>query len=122
MADRGAVRIAWGEVRPGIEVAKAMGVLAGTIGRLDDLQKAGRISGYRVFGSILGSNGFVLMEGDLRELAIIQTEEETLNDLARAIAVVDGVKIELFAGGSADDVTDYYMKGLAAQQAAGLGS
>ena len=53
-------------------------------------------------------------------LAKIQTEPEALKQLALGCAVVQDLRTELFIGGSADDVTQYYVTGLEAVTEAGL--
>ena len=121
MADNGAYVISWGNTRPGMAISKAMEVLATSLAYYDGLQKDGRITGYRVFGSTQGMGGFLLLEGDRHELAKISVEEDSLKLLAKAGAVVDGLTTAMYAGGSGDDATEFYLKGLASLQESGLG-
>ena len=120
MAERGAVVISWGSTRPGIPVAKALEVFAGALAYYDEQQKAGRVSGYRVFGSMQTQGGFMVVEGALSDLAALQVESDSLKLLAKAGQVVNDIKTEMFAGGTPDDATQYYMTGLEAIGEAGL--
>ena len=120
MAERGAVVITWGESQPGVTGDQGMGVFAEALGFYDALAKQGRITGYRVYGSTGRSAGMLVVEGEIDELAKIQTEQETLKQLALGCAVVQDLRTELFIGGSPDDVTQYYVSGLEAVKDAGL--
>lgn len=122
MADRqGAIVISWGTNRSGVPVTKAMEVLATTLGYYDSLVKEGRATGYRVYGSTARIGGYLIIEGKLSELAAISVETESLKLLAKAGMVVEDLELELMAGGSADDVTGFYLEGIASMQEAGLG-
>jgi hypothetical protein len=121
MAERGAIVITWGEERPGVPGNKGMEVFAEALGYYDGLAKQGRISGYRVYGSTNRQAGMLVVEGDVGELAKIQTEPEALKQLALGCAVVQDLRTETFIGGSADDVTQYYVNGLQAVTELGLG-
>ena len=120
MADNGAYVISWGNVRSGVQITKAMEVLATSLGYYDELQKAGRLASYRVFGKAQGMGGFLVLEGSLSELAAITVEEGSLKLLAKAGAVIEDLHTELYAGGSPDDATTFYLNGLVAIQEAGL--
>ena len=122
MAERGAIVITWGEGRPGVSGAQGMGVFGDALAYYDGLAKQGRISGYRVYGSTSREAGMLVVEGDVGELAKIQTEPEALKQLALGCAVVQDLRTELFIGGSPDDVTQYYVTGLQAVTEAGLDS
>ena len=50
-----------------------MGVFAEALGYYDGLAKQGRITGYRVYGSTSRQAGMLVVEGDVGELAKIQT-------------------------------------------------
>ena len=121
MADRGAAVISWGEPQPGVPNTKGLEVFAKALGYYDELAKAGRISGYRVFASTSRSKGILVIEGDVQELARINLETESLQLLALAGAVVQNVEVDIYRGGSADDATQYYLTGISAVQEMGLG-
>lgn len=122
MAERGAVVITWGEGRPNVSGNQGMGVFGGALEYYDNLAKQGRITGYRVYGSTCRSAGMLIIEGEVDELAKIQLESESLKQLALGGAVVHDLRTELMIGGSADDVTQYYVTGLQAVTEAGLDS
>ena len=122
MAERGAIVITWGEGRPGVAGSQGMSVFGNALAYYDGLAKQGRISGYRVYGSTSREAGMLVVEGDVDELAKIQVEPEALKQLALGCAVVQDLRTELCIGGSADDVTQYYVTGLEAVTEAGLSS
>jgi hypothetical protein len=122
MAERGAIVITWGEERPGVPGAKGMEVFGEALGFYDNLAKQGRITGYRVYGSTTRQAGMLVIEGEVDELAKISTESESLKQLALGCAVVQDLRTELYIGGSADDVTQYYVTGLEAVTEKGLGT
>ena len=119
MAENGALVVSWSPIHPGVQMTQAMGVLAQSLGYYDELQKAGRITGYKVYGSMQGAHGMLIVEGDRHELAKISVETGSLQRLIVAQQVAN-MKVELFAGGTADDVTEYFMKGLQAVGEAGF--
>lgn len=120
MAERGAIVITWSGQRAGVPSTKGLEVFAKALGYYDELAKEGRISGYRVFASAQQSSGMLVIEGALPSLCEIQIDQGNLNLLAMASLVVNDIKAELCIGGSADDVTQYYMNGLQAATEAGL--
>jgi hypothetical protein len=120
MTQRGALIITWGEGRENVSGAKAMEVFGSALGYYDELQKEGRISGYRVFASTSRQFGCLIIEGEVSTLAQISIEDEATRQLALGSAVVSNLQTELCIGGSADDVTQYYMNGLQAVADAGL--
>jgi hypothetical protein len=121
MGQRGALVTSWGAGRPGVSTAKGMEVFAEALGWYDELAKTGRISGYRVFGSINTDRGMLIAEGDAAELAKLTTEPESIKHLALAAAVVDDVESSVYIGGSVDDIMGYYTTATEAVNAAGLG-
>lgn len=120
MTQRGAMIITWGEPRPGVPNSKGLEVFATALGYYDELQKEGRISGYRVYASTQRDHGVLVIEGELRELAQIQCEDESMKQLALGGAVVQQLDVELCVGGSADDVTGFYTTAVTALAEAGL--
>jgi hypothetical protein len=120
MAERGALVITWGGPQPGVGVAKGLEVFAKALGYYDELAKEGRIAGYRVFASTASARGMLTIEGELSQLASVQIATESTKLLAIASAVVQDMRVELFAGGSADDATQYYMTAFQALTEAGL--
>jgi hypothetical protein len=121
MGQRGALVTTWGAGRSGVPTAKGMEVFSEALGWYDDLAKTGRISGYRVYGSINRDEGMLIAEGDAAELAKLTTEPESIKHLALAAAVVDDVKIQVFIGGGVDDIMGMYTTAVEAVNAAGLG-
>lgn len=122
MAERqGAIVISWGTNRSGVPVTKAMEVLATSLTYYDGLVKEGRASGYRAYGATGRIGGQLIIEGSLQALAAISVETESLKLLAKAGMVIEDLRLELMAGGSADEVTGFYLEGLASMQEAGLG-
>lgn len=121
MGQRGALVTSWGAGRPGVPTAKGMEVFGEALGWYDELAKSGRISGYRVYGSITSDRGMIVAEGDAGELAKLSTESESIKHLALAAAVVDDVESSVFIGGSVDDVMGYYTTAVEAVNAKGLG-
>ena len=120
MADNGAIIISWGNVKSGVALEQSLGELAGALGYYDQAVKDGRASGYRVYASTSRMGGQLVIEGELAELAKLQVATESLQLLARAGRVVDDLHVELMAGGSADDATQYYLTGMQAIKDAGL--
>ena|ERR1700681_1809421 len=120
MADRGAMVTSWGDGRPGVPAAKGMEVFAKSLAWYDELAKEGRITGYRVYGSLTRAHGMTVAEGDVAELAKISTEPKATTLLALASAVVQDVRTEIFVGGSPDDVVGFYNRTIDALAQAGL--
>jgi hypothetical protein len=98
-----------------------MEVFGDALAWYDELAKAGRISGYRVYGSTTSDRGMLIAEGEAAELAKLSTEPEAIKYLALAAAVVDEVESKVYIGGSVDDVMGYYTSAVEAVNAKGLG-
>jgi hypothetical protein len=98
-----------------------MEVFAKSLAWYDELAKTGRITGYRVYGSLTRAHGMTVAEGDTAELAKIISEPQATTLLALASAVVQDVRTEIFVGGSPDDVVGFYTRTLEAITEAGLG-
>lgn len=62
----------------------------------------------------------IVAEGELAEPARITAEAQSMTMLAMASAVVEDVRIELFLGGSPDDVAGFYTRTIEALTEAGL--
>jgi hypothetical protein len=120
MAQRGALIISWGEARPGVPDNKGLEVFGNALAFYDELEKEGRITGYRVYASTRRSFGQLVIEGDVATLAQLTVEEESIKHLVLGGGVVQNLEVELCVGGSADDVTQYYVNGLTALTEAGL--
>jgi hypothetical protein len=120
MTQRGALIISWGEGKSGVPPTKGLEVFGNALGFYDELEKEGRIAGYRTYASTTRAYGQLIIEGEVSTLAQLLTEEESQKQLALGEAVVDDLRIELCVGGSADDVTQYYTNGLTALGEAGL--
>jgi len=121
MGQRGALVTSWGAGRPGVPTAKGMEVFGEALGWYDELAKTGRITGYRVYGSVNSDRGMIIAEGDAADLARLSTESESLKYLALASAVVDDVESSVYIGGGVDDVMGYYTTAVEAINAKGLG-
>ena len=120
MGYKGATVVSWGGPLAGVATEQSLGVLASSLAYYDNLAKTGRISGYRVYGSTQSVDGMLIIEGELSELMALAVETETLKYLAQAHSVVQNVRVEHFAGGSAEEATSYYLAGMQAIQEAGL--
>jgi hypothetical protein len=96
----GAVVIRWGASIPGRE-AKGLEVFGGAVTRFEGLTKQGRVHAHREYFSLTGRDGgFMLIEGELRELLTIVAEPETLALNAQAAAIVQDFEVQVYAGGN----------------------
>ena len=96
----GVTVVSWTNSIPGRE-QKGLEVFGKALAYFEDLAKKGRIHGHREYFSVTGkTSGFMLVEGDLEELAKIQQEPETRKLNAQAAAIVQDFRVELYAGGS----------------------
>ena len=121
--ENGAIVVRWGNGRTNIQITQGMGVLAGALAHYDQLQKDGRITGYRVYASVTGTTtGMLIIEGKLDELAKLLVDSDNLKQQVLGSVVVEDLDVQLMAGGSADDATTYYVTGLSHVQEAGLQS
>lgn len=120
MAEKGALVTSWGAPQTTAPAGKGMEVFGKALTWYDELAKEGRITGYRVYGSLTRAFGMIVCEGDCAELAKISTEEQATTMLALASAVVQDCRSEIFIGGSPDDVVGYYTRSLEALTEAGL--
>ena len=103
----GATVIRWGAGVPGRE-AKGLEVFGKAIEFFEGLSKTGRIHGHREYIALTGeSGGFMLVEGDTKELLALLAEPEILALNAQAEAIVQDFSIRVFAGG-----TDQAIQGL----------
>ena len=94
---------------------QTLGVLATVLGYWDEREKDGDIAGYRLYGSTHGdANGLMIIEGKLDKLAALSVHSESLRLLAKAGTVVENLSTKIYAGGSVDDATQYFMNGMAA--------
>jgi hypothetical protein len=120
MAQRGALIITWGEGKAGVPPTKGLEVFGNALAFYDELEKEGRISGYRTYASTTRASGCLIIEGDAGTLAQLLTEEASQKQLALGEAVVNDLNIELCVGGSPDDVGAFYATGVQALTEAGL--
>jgi len=121
VAERGALVTSWGGGQPGVTPSKGMEVFAKALSWYDELTKEGRITGYRVYASTSRDRGMVVAEGDAAELAKLSVEPASTTILALGAAVVQDISVEIFIGGSPDDVVGYYTRATEAMTEAGLG-
>jgi len=102
----GAVVISWGTAVRGRE-AKSLEVFGKAIAHFDALAKAGRIHGHQEFLARTGKqNGFMLITGDIEELARIQAEEETLALTTAGSAICEDFRVNLYEGGTEKSTTE----------------
>ena len=96
----GATVIRWGANVPGRE-AKGLEVFGKAIEHFEGLSKTGRIHGHREYIALTGTaGGFMLLEGDTKELLALLGEPEILALNTQAEAIVQDFSIQVFGGGS----------------------
>jgi hypothetical protein len=96
----GATVIRWGAGIPGRE-AKGLEVFGKAIEFFEGLSKKGRIHGHREYIALTGADGgFMLVEGDTKELLTLLSEPEIVALNAQAAAIVQEFTIQVFAGGT----------------------
>ena len=96
----GATVIRWGASVPGRE-AKGLEVFGKAIEYFEGLSKKGRIHGHREYIALTGeAGGFMLLEGDTKELVSLLVEPDVLALNSQAEAIVQDFSIRVFAGGT----------------------
>ena len=96
----GATVIRWGASIPGRE-AKGLEIFGKAIEYFEGLSKTGRIHGHREYIALTGADGgFMLVEGDTKELLTLLGEPEVLALNAQAAAIVQDFSIQVYGGGS----------------------
>jgi hypothetical protein len=96
----GAMIITWGSSIPGRE-AKGLEVLSQAQTMFDGLTKAGRVREHREYISLTGTaGGYMIVDGDLDELAKLLHDPEQLALDTKAAAVVEGFSRQLVGGGT----------------------
>jgi hypothetical protein len=96
----GATVIRWGAGIPGRE-AKGLEVFGKAIEFFEGLSKQGRIQGHREYIALTGADGgFMLVEGETRELLALLAEPEIIALNSQAAAIVQDFTIQVFAGGT----------------------
>jgi hypothetical protein len=96
----GATVIRWGASIPGRET-KGLEVFGKAIEHFEGLSKTGRIHGHREYIALTGADGgFMLLEGDTKELLSLLAEPEILALNAQAAAIVQDFHIQVYAGGT----------------------
>lgn len=112
----GALLIRWRGAVRGRE-GKALEVYGRALELYEDLAKDGKLAGHRDFLAITGpGGGFVLVEGTVTALMQLMASPQHLRIRDEAAAVLDGVDMQLFAGGtdpSAEAMVQSYAAGLA---------
>lgn len=112
----GGLLIRWAGAVRGRE-GKALEVYGRALELYEDLAKSGRLAGHRDYMAITGrGGGFILVEGTVTELMELMSSPEHLRIRDEAAAVLDGVDMQLFAGGSdtsAGAMVQSYAAGLA---------
>ena len=96
----GATVIRWGAAVPGRE-AKGLEVFGNAIEYFEGLSKKGTIQGHREYIALTGeAGGFMLIEGNTKDLLALLAEPEILALNAKAEAIVQDFSIRVFAGGT----------------------
>ncbi|MDP9182853.1 MAG: hypothetical protein M3P04_08795 [Actinomycetota bacterium] len=99
-AMNGATVIRWGAGVPGRE-AKGLEVFGKAIEFFEGLSKTGRIHGHREYIAFTGgAGGFMLIEGETKELLSLLAEPEVLALNSQAEAIVQDFSIQVYGGGS----------------------
>jgi hypothetical protein len=102
----GAIRISWGPAIPGRE-AKGLEVFGAAVERFEGMHKQGRINSHEEYFAVTGADGgFMLVRGDLEELSRISIEQETMALNAKAAAIVQDFRVELYGGGTDQSVQE----------------
>ena len=105
MALTGATVISWSSTTHGRE-AKALEVFGNALQHYEQLTKDGRIHGHKEFFSLDDGGGFILLTGEVDELLRLRGEQQTIDLLADANAIVDGLSVRSYLGGSDQTVGD----------------
>jgi len=96
----GAIHISWKAGIPGRE-AKGLEVFGAALERFEGHLKQGRIHSHEEYFAITGEDGgFMLVRGELEELIKISIEPETLALNAKAAAIVQDFRIQIYGGGT----------------------
>jgi len=96
----GAITVSWGAVIPGRE-AKSLEVFGSAVARFEELSKSGRIHSHKEYFAVTGQfGGFMLIEGDLDELAKLAVEPETLALNSKAESIVQDFRVQMYGGGT----------------------
>ena len=102
----GATVIRWGATVPGRET-KGLEVFGKAIEYFEGLSKKGRIHGHREYISLTGSSGgFMVVEGDTKELLALQADPDVLALNSQAAAIVQDFEIQVYAGGTDKAIQD----------------
>lgn len=105
----GAIIYSWGGPVRGRE-AQGLEVFGHAVGHFEQLAKQGRIHGHKEYFAVTGNSGrvsgFMMIEGELVELAKLQMEDEQLELMTRAQAITENFTVQLYAGGSDRAVQD----------------
>jgi hypothetical protein len=102
----GAIIFSWTDVTAGRE-AKALQSFARAGQYYEGLEKAGRISGTRVFLGMTGSTaGQYVVEGNLRTLLELTTDDEFAALTQEANLSTDGFTMNIYAGGNPDSLAE----------------
>src|SRR5687768_1544854 len=97
MAERGAIIISWGDGQPGVPVAKGLEIFGNALGFYEQLQKDGRIDGYRVYASMTGKpGGQLVIEGAVDELAKLMVDSESQKHRLLGELVVRDLDVQLY--------------------------
>lgn len=96
----GATVIRWGAGVAGRE-AKGLEVFGKAIELFEGLSKKGVIQGHREYIALTGrAGGFMLVEGETKELLALLAAPEILALNAQAESIVEDFSIQVFAGGT----------------------
>ena len=102
----GAIIFSWTGVTAGRE-AKSLQSFARAGQYYEGLEKAGRISGTRIFIGMTGSTaGQYVVEGNLRALLELTTDDEFVGLAQQANLNTDGFTMNIYAGGNPDSLAE----------------
>ena len=102
----GAIIFSWTGNKAGRE-GKGLGVFAKAGEYYERLEKAGTISGTRVYLPMTGGNGGqYVVEGKLRGLLELATDDEFTRLAQEAALVTEGFRMDIYVGGSPDSLTE----------------
>ena len=101
----GAIIFSWSGNKAGRE-AKGLEVFAKAGQYYEGLEKAGRISGTRVYLPLTGGTGMYVVEGNLRALLELTTEDEFSRLAQEASLATENFQMNVSVGGGADSLAE----------------
>jgi len=116
----GAVVVTWGNVVHGRE-AKAFEVFGRALEHLDELAKTGRIFGHHEYFAQTGQGptGIQIIDGEATELKALLDDDEFQHNVMAGSLIVEGLTVNLYAGGDADSITQLVGQAMTVEQELG---